>query len=370
VLGCAACHSGKAAGIYIPGLGNKNIDPAQVGSDAYRALQLWKKANFLKKKSADYKMIEALSIDFARRLSNSKYSNLTQGMVPVALIQEWFYKNAGRTLPDGMARGAVKVPHFWGYSKKRFVGQFADGFGDGAHPGWGLLVELTGGQTAEGARAMMKKVSHVEDRIGELLPPKYPFAIDLAQAERGKMIFETNCSGCHGTYQRDKDGLAVYEEPKLIPWTVVKTDFERLSVVTEDFMKLVDSNPLNDEVRVHRRSSPGYFAPRLDGVWSRFPYLHNASIPNIRALLTDPSARPRVWSMVDAGERSRFDEDNLGLKIEDENSKDLQKKASNGSRNVYSTSRDGHSNAGHWFAFSPTLSDADKTQLIEYLKSL
>jgi hypothetical protein len=35
VLGCIACHSGKAAGEYVVGLGNKNIDVGQIGKDAY-----------------------------------------------------------------------------------------------------------------------------------------------------------------------------------------------------------------------------------------------------------------------------------------------------------------------------------------------
>ena len=36
VLGCVACHSGQAAGYYIVGLGNKNIDVQSIGSLAYR----------------------------------------------------------------------------------------------------------------------------------------------------------------------------------------------------------------------------------------------------------------------------------------------------------------------------------------------
>jgi hypothetical protein len=36
VLGCVACHSGKAAGRYIIGIGNKNIDPGQIGMDGVR----------------------------------------------------------------------------------------------------------------------------------------------------------------------------------------------------------------------------------------------------------------------------------------------------------------------------------------------
>jgi hypothetical protein len=370
-LGCVACHSGKAAGLYITGLGNKNIDPGQVGEDAYRSLKLWRALHFWKDKSNDYRDIEERSIDFARRLKNSKYNNLTQGMVPVALIQQWFYQQAGRDLPEGHGRGAVKVPHFWGYGEKRFVGQFSDGFGDGAHPGWGLLVELVGGQNVEGAERLMPKVAQLEDDLAHILPPRYPFAIRAEASRQGQELFEQNCSGCHGTYERDSQGLAIFKAPKIISYAKIKTDSDRLDIITDDFLKLVDANPLRQEIRIKPQLEKGYFAPRLEGIWARFPYLHNASVPTIRDLLRSPELRPRVWSLEDAGERHRFDEKNLGLTLPSKTElKDLQQRAKRGDRDVYDVSRPGHSNQGHWFKFSPQLSEQDMDALIEYLKTL
>jgi len=370
-LGCVACHSGKAAGIYVPGLGNKNIDPGQVGEDAYRSLKFWKAVHFWKDKSQEYQEIEERSIDFAMRLKNPEYSNLTQGMVPVAIIQEWFYKVAGRELPEGHGRGAVKVPHFWGYGQKRFHGQFSDGFGDGAHAGWGLLVELVGGQSVEGAERLMPKVAKLEDDLAHLLPPPYPFEINHELARTGQNIFETHCSQCHGTYERDLDNLPLYKAPLWIPHAKVKTDSDRLDIITEDFLDLVRNNPLKHEIKIIERKEKGYFAPRLEGVWSRFPYLHNGSVPSIRALLTSPEKRPRVWSLQDAGERERFDEINLGLSVPTNSQiSELRRLAKKGSREIYSVDRPGHSHQGHWFRFSPTLDETAINALIEYLKTL
>ena len=43
----------------------------------------------------------------------------------------------------------------------------------------------------------------------------------------------------------------------------------------------------------------------LDGLWLRAPYLHNGSVPNLRALLDPPAERPRsFWrgsDLVDPG---------------------------------------------------------------------
>jgi hypothetical protein len=370
-LGCVACHSGKAAGIYITGLGNKNIDPGQVGEDAYRSLKVWQALHFWKDKSNDYRDIEERSIDFAKRLKNPAHNNLTQGMVPVALIQQWFYQQAGRDLPEGHGRGAVKVPHFWGYGEKRFVGQFSDGFGDGAHPGWGLLVELVGGQSVEGAERLMPKVAQLEDDLAHILPPRYPFAIHTEKSLKGKEIFDQKCSGCHGTYEMDLQGWSVFKAPKIISYSKIKTDSDRLNIITDDFLQLVDSNPLRQEIRIKPQQEKGYFAPRLEGIWSRFPYLHNASVPTLRALLSAPELRPKVWSLEDAGERDRFDEKNLGLTLPSKAElKDLQRRAKRGDRDVYDVSRPGHSNQGHWFQFSPQLSDQDIIAVIEYLKTL
>jgi hypothetical protein len=36
----------------------------------------------------------------------------------------------------------------------------------------------------------------------------------------------------------------------------------------------------------------GYIALQLDGLWLRAPYLHNGSVPTLRALLEPPACRP------------------------------------------------------------------------------
>ena len=41
VLGCVACHSRKASGQFIIGIGNKNIDVGQIGKDAFLGQRVW-----------------------------------------------------------------------------------------------------------------------------------------------------------------------------------------------------------------------------------------------------------------------------------------------------------------------------------------
>ena len=166
----------------------------------------------------------------------------------------------------------------------------------------------------------------------------------------------------------------IYKSPKFIPWRIVKTDRERLDFVTDDFLDLIDKGPLNDLMKYVPREERGYIAPRLWGIWSRFTYLHNASIPKLMDLLTVSSKRPVVFDLIKSGERERFDEKRLGLKInrdtESAKYKKLLRKAKRGKRSIYYTSRVGHKNTGHEFKCCKNLTLENKKDLIEYLKTL
>jgi hypothetical protein len=333
------CHSGRAAGRLIVGLGNKRIDVGSMGALG-RAI--------------------GGNATLTAAMSNPRWTNRTRGLVPDALIQRWFYANAGLTMPEDLPAAVVKVPHLWGYGEKRRAGLFTDGLGDGAEPGWAAMVELATGQTPETVRGYRHRLEEVEQAIAELLPPAYPFLVETDLAERGRRVFERECAACHGEYRRDAEGLPAYEAPRHIGWELVQTDRQRLLCVTPEFRRLIETSPLKDLIRT-TGLPPGYFAPRLDGVWSRFPYLHNASVPTIRDLLTTPARRPKAWSLKDAGEASRFDQVALGLKVGHE-------KPAPGNRDVYSTDREGQSNQGH--PFGTALPEASKRALIEYLKTL
>lgn len=368
VLGCATCHSGRAAGMFIPGLGNKNIDVLQIGRDVHLVQRWYTKLQLPKRTSAKYKQAQQFALDFARTIDAEELGNLTQGVVPVSIIQTWFYKAAGIAYPSDMNRGATKVPALWGYATKRELGRYADGFGKGS--AWLATIELTAGQKHETVRRYLPKVKAAEGIFAALLPPAYPFEKQCAATAPGKTIFDAKCAPCHGTYERDSEGQPIYQQPRFIEIEKVNTDRDRTDAITPDFEALVTSSPLNDEIHYNDLGS-GYVAPRLEGIWARFPYLHNASVPSLRALLTDLDDRPDVFSLKDAGEAKRFDRNDVGLKAPTRGSREhkfLQRQASSGARWVYDTSRNGQSNEGH--LFGTKLPPADKQALLEYLKCL
>lgn len=358
VLGCVACHGGKAAGEYIVGLGNKNVDVGQIGADANKIIRVW---GSVPRENPQFKVLHERAVEFTKNLSDPQISNHTQGLVPTSLIRSWFYTVKGDPIPKDILKGHVKVPHLWGYGEKRKTGSFWDGEGNGELGGWGIAVELYAGQTVENVREYYDKVHHAEDVLGELLPPKYPFKIDAAKAERGEKLYVKSCQGCHGTHLRDFEAHPIYDSPKHIPLRVVKTDSDRLDALTEDMYQRIETNPLNEYIQHWRRPEKGYVAPKLWGIWSRFPYLHNMSVPTVYDLLLDPSERPKKFSLKNAGEKDRFSEERLGLKVD---KTDLMK------RRLYDTSRKGSSNQGHYFESFKTFTHENRLEIIEYLKTL
>lgn len=359
VLGCVACHSGKAAGEYIVGLGNKNIDVGQIGKDAYLGMSVW---GAVPRQNPAFKEVHKRSLEFTKGLSDKKMANMTKGLVPTSLIRSWFYKVQNLPFPEKFPRGQVKVPHLWGYGEKRKSGSFWDGEGNGELGGWGIAVELYAGQTPENVREYFDRVHSAENYLGEFLPPKYPFKIDTARADKGRKIFTTTCQSCHGEHVRDNFGHPIYEQVKHIPLRIVKTDPDRLNSLTEELYTLIEKNPLNDVIQSVRKKEPGYVAQKLWGIWSRFPYLHNGSVPTMYDLLIEPTHRPTSFSLKNAGEKERFDETKLGLTMIPVKN-ELP-------RRLYDTSRTGHSNQGHYFEGFKKLTHEDRLDLIEFLKTL
>ncbi len=377
VLGCVACHSGKAAGIHIVGIGNKNIDPGQIGRDGVLIESQYKKITDrlvrlkLKEKSPLQLELERNSILLMKKLDDRRMKAHTQGLVPVSLVGSWFYEQSNAPAPDHGYLGAVKVPSWFGFKEKMNVGQFADGIGKGHPPGWIIGVEITSGQTANGVRKYQHKIQEAVELISELKPPKYPYPIQMSLAQGGKKIFENTCSKCHGTYESKPDGSPLYAEPKLIPLDKVGTDPDRLDYVTPDFMARVRMSPLSDLIQLSEHAGQRkYFAPRLHGIWARFPYLHNASVPTLRDLLEPAARRPKTFSLRDAGEAHRFDQERVGLTmpLKPSQVQEFKRDHKQKRRWIYDTQLKGQSNEGH--EKGTQLTPAEKSALVEYLKTL
>lgn len=130
--------------------------------------------------------------------------------------------------------------------------------------------------------------------------------IDLQEAKRGQKIYKNNCASCHGTYHKAWD-LANAEELSAVEKlkTVRVTYHEDTPIydVGTDLLRsrgMKSLEQLNDlafskEFGIKVKAQDGYVPPPLDGIWVRFPYMHNNSISSLCELLTPAAQRKKHY---------------------------------------------------------------------------
>jgi hypothetical protein len=205
------------------------------------------------------------------------------------------------------------------------------------------------GAGAEPASLDIPEMLRIRDWIMTLQPPAFPRdRIDLARARRGEASWQARCADCHA-FTGKKVG-------QVTPVAEVGTDPERERSFTQELADKQNTLGTGYLWRLsHFRKTGGYANAPLDGVWLRSPYLHNGSVPTLRALLF-PDERPgEFYRACDV-----FDFDSVGY-------------VSSGAEAAkvgwrYDTSVPGNSHAGH--TYGADLAVEDKLDLIEYLKTL
>jgi len=103
----------------------------------------------------------------------------------------------------------------------------------------------------------------------------------------------------------------------------------------------------------NRGMNGAYKARPLNGIWATAPFLHNGSVPNLRALLDKPADRPKTFVLGGW----EYDPTVVGY-------------APYGGSHAFSfdTSKKGNSNAGH--IWGTDLTPEQKDALVEYMKKL
>jgi hypothetical protein len=249
----------------------------------------------------------------------------------------------------------------------------------------------------------------IEDWLKTLQSPPWPSAfpaVDPKQASAGQAIYAQHCQGCHAAIKRDDPNRKITAH--MVAASSVGTD----PVAAENFLsRTADTGPLqgspvfvkvttsfgptagaadilrNAVTGVHlanakvtdffvpptelkafadgllarqpppQLTKPMYKARPLNGVWASAPYLHNGSVPDLWSMLQPFASRPQKFY---TGSR-QFDPVKVGFKSD---------AAEEGGVKLFEldTSLRGNSNSGH--PYGTNLTDEQKRQLIEYLKTL
>jgi hypothetical protein len=284
----------------------------------------------------------------------------------------------------------------------RNVGQVLGVFGDFAIPETPRLLHL-----GYSSSVKIFNLSGLENQLKVLWSPQWPAdfpPIDQAAAAQGAKLYQAQCVSCHALIDRSDPSRKVTAvlgdtgtDPQassnffgrtgpagdlsgvnvnFVPFTAripPVADAEMMlshviiGVIIGDFKQA----PPDELAQVHFRGPRSRFvalaaAPEgakyktrpLNGIWATAPYLHNGSVPNLDALLRPAAQRPKSFAI---GVLT-FDPVKVGYVTEAPGFPRFNVKNPDGTPII------GNSNAGHEFGAS--LSDEERRQLVEYLKTL
>ncbi|MBI2193913.1 MAG: cytochrome c [Planctomycetes bacterium] len=180
-------------------------------------------------------------------------------------------------------------------------------------------------------------------------PPRYPWPVDSAAAQRGRAHYVRHCAQCHDVSDAGDSRLHDPQEIATDPTRSEVFDAKQAELFNAFFDRL--------EIPGYRppgfptiRSTGKYVAADLSGAWARSPYLHNGSVRSLGDLLKSPASRPRSFH------RGSKVFDPVAVGYVDEGPY------------VLDTTAAGNSNGGH--DYGTGLTAGEKRELIEHLKSL
>ena len=151
-------------------------------------------------------------------------------------------------------------------------------------------------------------------------------SIDEAQARAGEALFRARCAACHGTYEKgwsapdadSRDAAGRLETVRVVyhaqtPRVDVGTDPQRAEgMVALEALNRLDISAAMGTV-VEATGEVGYVPPPHDGIWARYPDLHNNAVPTLCDLLTPAAARPTFFVQGPADDpETDFDADCVG----------------------------------------------------------
>ena len=335
---CMLCHGGSIGGKSYVGLGNTQLDLKRLGEDLTRA--------------------EGRRPPPSPFVVNSARGTNNAGMVAAVLLSVRNRDFSARMfpLPLGVNLPELDTPPWWNLGKKRT--QYYDGRTDAESHRTNMQF-LMGEKTLDEFKALEPTFKDIQAYLKSLKPPAYPFAVDRPKADRGRVVFEANCTKCHGTY-----GPGGEYPNEIVELKVIGTDPARALGVSDRSVSHYNATWLG-ELHPVDPTMIGYQAPPLDGIWASPPYLHNGSVPTLSHLLNSPT-RPSRFKRPPSTDFAHYDKARVGWTFELVDAPETLTVEERHS--FYDTARFGLGNGGH--TFGDKLTDAERNDLIEYLKTL
>lgn len=203
----------------------------------------------------------------------------------------------------------------------------------------------------------------VRDLTAQVFATKPPLSTDffpasrfnIQRAKRGQLLFTASCAKCHGFYSKawelpGSDTLPIDRQlatiqvlyKKSTPVVNVGTDLQR-SLGMESLAKHLNPLRISQDMGTVIEPQKGYVPPPLVGIWARYPYFHNNSVPSLCAVLTKASNRPITYAFGEQIDQVKdFDFECNGYPDSKHAPKEWAKAGQ-----IYDTRKDGLRNTGH-----------------------
>lgn len=351
-MNCLACHGGAVAGEVFPGAPNASYALELLTEETRRLKSLLGKP-------AGRMDLGSFFMPLGRTRGTT---NAVMFGVALMAFRDPELNVISPPHAPAMVHHDMDAPPWWNFHRKRNL--YIDGFAPKGVRGLMqfMMVRENG---PDKFRAWESDFRHVYAYLESLRPPRYPFPVDEALAAEGAGVFSDHCARCHGTY--GADGLTGEYPELMVPIDEVGTDRVRWEALKASDRQLYARSwfAYFGEHQVLLEPE-GYVAPPLNGLWASAPYFHNGSVPTLWHLLR-PDQRPQVWRR--QGEPGRaYDQLRVGLAVEELAEVPDTLQAARELREYFNTARPGKGNSGH--DFPAALTEAEKTALLEYLKTL
>jgi mono/diheme cytochrome c family protein len=340
---CLLCHGGSIAGKSYIGLGNSTLDIQAFFEDMSKANGGMGKTPFT--------------------FSNVRGTSEAAGMAVFLLSYRDTDLNIRlKPLDLGLRDDLCEdVPAWWLLKKKKTM--YHTGSSDARSVRSLMQFMLVPFNLKSAFEKEESTFADIQAYLLSLEAPKYPFAIDKELAAKGEVLFNENCSKCHGTY-----GPKWTYPNKIVPIETIGTDRSRMEGLSERYGEHYKKTWFAQEKGIKMMDAPvGYQAPPLDGIWATAPYFHNGSVPTVYHVLNS-KARPKIFTRSFETGVKDYDQAKLGWKIRVLREGPDPDLPAYERRKVYDTTQPGRGNAGH--TFGDHLDDAERRAVIEYLKTL
>jgi hypothetical protein len=248
-------------------------------------------------------------------------------------------------MPDDNTIGTTDLPQVWNQRPREHMWLHWDG-NNNQITQRNYAAAMAVGATPDSV--IPDNFKRVTDFLLDLQPPKFPFPIDAPKAAHGATVFTQTCAACHA--------FGSAQIGQVVDIATIGTDRHRLDSFSEALVDRFHTFTTPPFVFTAYRKTDGYSAVPLDGIWLRGPYLHNGSVPNLRALLMPEDQRPRSFYRG----HDVLDPVNVGFISEGAAAAKVGF--------LVETSTPGNGNGGH--RYGTTLSADDKDALLEFLKTM